>query len=221
MIQLPSLPDEVFAFQDLKEDFSYAWISPAQREAYLSAALGAGRSAAANWRGHALDEDLARAGVAVRCWPDAPSSDIHSQILWDGGTHQIDIFLPTARAVGEAMAGTSCPLTPEQVKDAFLAHEFYHYLEYSTGHWTDELCPPVSKRIFGIFRTPAPIRRMSEIAAFAFSREFCGLPVHPKLMDYVLLYQRRGLSESELLGRMERLAAEYYAACGRAEEGLL
>lgn len=218
MLHLEQIADEVFAFADLKEDFSYAYIPPAARKAYLTRALGAGRQAAAQWAGRDLTAALTAAGAVIRRHSEAPAGDLHAQITWDGGTRLLELYPATARAVSEAMAETPWPLTPEQAEQLFLAHEFYHYLEYSSGHLTDEQCPPVQKRILGLFPVSAQIRRTSEIAAFAFSKAYCAWPVHPKAMDYVLANRRAGGSPDDLSDWFDRLQADYRTACGPEKE---
>ena len=212
-MELAQIPDEVFAYCDLKEDLSFACIPPQARKSYIETALQAGRQAAEKYAGQSLLSVLQHNGVTVRRFEDAPGGDLHAQICYDDKMRQIDLFLPMTRKLSEAMAKTPYPVTAEQVEEMFLAHEFYHYLEYAQGQGTEALCPPVKKKMLGLFSVQSRVIRMREIAAFVFSKQICRAAVHPKAMDYALLCDRRGQPYSELCAWVGRLQAEYEAAC--------
>ncbi|MEG0996185.1 MAG: hypothetical protein RSH26_04430, partial [Clostridia bacterium] len=123
--------------------------------------------------------------------------ELHSQICYDGKIKQIDIFTATAGHIAAAMDKTPYPISQEDVERLFLAHEFYHWLEYSTGNTTDMQCEPVHAKLLGFFARDYRIRRTSEIAAFEFAKVWCCVPIHPKAMDYVLAYDRQNKPFSE------------------------
>jgi hypothetical protein len=211
-----ALPDEVFAFSDLKEDFVYKKIPPDRRGYYIAAALQLGRQAAEDYRGQDLKALLQADGVTLRRVEDPSPTGLHAQIWYDGPHRQVDVFAHTAKKLSEALEGTSLPLTADQVEELFLAHEFYHWIEYSTGVPTESRCDPVEHKALGLFRQTSQVRRTGEIAAFAFAKAWCGLPLHPKALDYWLLYEDQ--EGDQLEKAMEGLKQNYQRSCVDTQE---
>ena len=207
------LPDEVFAFSDLKEDTAYRRIPRQKRRYYLQEPIRLGGQAAIQYRGRDLERILRDSGVSVQTLHDGPPGYLHAQILYDGDRREVQIYTAVARRLSEVMAETPFPFTPEQLQKLFLAHEFYHWLEYSSQTSTDSRCEPVEVRLLGLFRSRVRIRRTSEIAAFQFAKEFCQLSIHPKIMDYVLLYRERGAAFAEIDRELSALRSKYEEEC--------
>ena len=86
-----------------------------------------------------------------------------------------------------------------------LAHELYHVLELKRTELTAaELRVPVFK--FGSYIRRKTVRAVSEIAAMSFAKELTGVPIHPQLLDILLLYARDDPNaESTALQVLERL----------------
>lgn len=211
--ELPALSDGACAFSDLREDFVYARIPRARRGYYIQRGLALGREAAAQYRGRDLTALLREDGVALNRVEEPSPWGLHAQICYDKADRQIDIFADTARALSQALEGTGLEQGPEALERLFLAHEFYHWLEYSAGMLASEQCGPVEWRVLGLIPRRARVRRVDEIAAFAFAKELCGLPVHPKAMDYILLYRRQGVGPEQIAGRLQALEDEYRREC--------
>ena len=210
---LEHMADEVFAYDDLKEDFAYGHIPPEKRQYYIAQGLAAGRAAAVQYEGCDLAALLAADGVTL-CRVTAPSRiGLHAQICYTGDKKQIDLCAATAKELSEVMADTPYPVSQTQVEQLFLAHEFYHWLEYSAGVATDEKVEPARFRLFGLFERKMAVRRTGEIAAFAFAKQWCKLPVHPKAMDYLLLCQKQGKTQAQAEEQFHRMEQEYQAAC--------
>lgn len=207
------LPDAVFAFRDLKEDPAYRRIPRQKRRYYLEEPIRLGCQAAASYIGRDLEPILRDNGVSVQTLPDEPPGYLHAQILFDGNRKEIQIFTAVAQRLSEVMAETPFALTPEQLQRLFLAHEFYHWLEYASQTSTEARCEPVEVKLLGLFPRRIRVRRTCEIAAFQFSKEFCQLPIHPKVMDYVLLYRDSGASFAEINRKLSALRFEYEEEC--------
>lgn len=210
---LPAPSDEACAFTDLREDFVYARIPRGRRGYYLARGLALGREAAAQYAQQDLRALLQRDGVVLNRITQPSPWGMHAQICYDKKTRQVDIFADTARAMAEALDGTGLELGAEQLEELFLAHEFYHWLEYSSGLLASEKCEPVEWRVLGPLRRRAGVRRVDEIAAFAFAKELCGLPVHPKALDYVFLYRRQGKSTEQIAPLLAQIEEEYRQEC--------
>ena len=130
---LPAPSDEACAFTDLREDFVYARIPRGRRGYYLERGLALGRGAAAEYMQRDLRAILQQDGVVLNRITQPSPWGMHAQICYDKKTRQVDIFADTARAMAEALDGTGLELGAEQLVELFLAHEFYHWLEYSSG----------------------------------------------------------------------------------------
>lgn len=211
--RFPDIPDAVFAFSDLREDFVYRHIPPRQRQEYLEGAMQIGAQQAAAYAGKDLSQIMAADGVQIRRFPEVSKVGIRSQICYDGKNRYVDIFTETAAQISAALAVTDCPLTQSQVEDLFLAHEFYHWLEYSSGIPTSQLCGPFRGKIFGLFPRTYQVRRTSEIAAFLFAKKWCGLPIHPKAIDYYLMSQAAADGATRAYAELEVLTEQYRSAC--------
>lgn len=210
MLELERIPDEVFAFDELREDPVYGAIPRAQRAGYIRLGLEAGRTAAAEYAGRDLAALLQKDGVEIRRVDTPSPSCLHAQICYDTGCRQVDLFTDTARRLSRAAEAAGCTASPEQIERLFLAHEFYHWLEYAGRIRPVEESLPLQTRLLGLIPHVRLVRRTGEIAAFAFAKEFCGLPVHPKGLDYLLLGEIQG--EDPAL-RLAQLQQEYQEAC--------
>lgn len=70
----------------------------------------------------------------------------------------------------------------EWLKNLHIAHEFYHFLEFSQDQRTGELLKPVERK--GMFRTQKVcLQSVSEIAAHSFAKEYMGADINPKYFD--------------------------------------
>ena len=210
---LPALSDKACAYSDLKEDFVYARIPRERRKYYIDRGLALGLEAAERYAGRDMEALLVQDGVAVRR-VEAPSPiGLHAQICYDGKNRQVDLFPATARELSQALDGTGLALPPEELERVFLAHEFYHWLEYSAGVLASAKCEPIERKALGLFPHRSQVRRVDEIAAFAFAKEYCRLPVHPKAMDYLLLYRKKGEDLEKIGKRLQALEDEYRREC--------
>lgn len=211
--KLPAPSDGACAYSDLREDFVYARIPRGRRAYYIGRGLALGREAAEQYAGRDMEALLAGDGVAVRRVEGPSPIGLHAQICYDGKNRQVDLFPATARELSQALDGTGLALSPEELERVFLAHEFYHWLEYSAGAPACAKCDPIEHKTLGLFPHRSRVRRVDEIAAFAFTKEFCRLPVHPKAMDYLLLYRRKGEDLPRIGARLQALEDEYRREC--------
>ena len=207
------ISDEAFAFSDLRVDFVYNRIPRDRRQYYIAEGLRIGAETARKYRGRDIRELLCNDGVAIRTIDTPSPSGMHAQIYYDGGERRIEIFTETAKRFADALADVPIPLSQEQAQEIFLAHEFYHWLEYSKGRGTEMLCAPVERKLLGLIPQRLRVHRVCEIAAFQFCKEYCGLPVHPKAVDYLLLYQADGADHEAIRSAFLTLEQGYRREC--------
>lgn len=211
--RFPAIPDAVFAFSDLREDFVYRHIPPRQRQEYLESAMQIGEQQAAAYAGKDLSQIMEADGVQIRRFPEVSKVGLRSQICYDGKYKYVDIFTETAAQISSALAITDCPLTQGQVEALFLAHEFYHWLEYSSSIPTSQLCGSFRGKVFGLLPRTYQVRRTSEIAAFLFAKKWCGLPIHPKAIDYYLIAHASADGATRAYAELETLTEQYCSTC--------
>lgn len=210
MRELERIPDEVFAFDDLREDPVYKAIPRSERMAYIRLGLETGRAAAEEYAGRDLAALLRADGVTIHRVEEPSPSCLHAQITYDGGCRQVDLFADTARRLSRVLEAAGFPVSPEQIEQLFLAHEFYHWLEYAGRIRPVEESRPLHTCLLGLIPCTRLVRRTGEIAAFAFAKQVCGLPVHPKAMDYLLLGEMQGEDPAIRLAQLEQA---YREAC--------
>jgi hypothetical protein len=76
-----------------------------------------------------------------------------------------------------------------------LAHEYFHYLEFTSGQSVSERLESVETfRLFGLSRK-AKINKCSEVAAHAFAKTSLGLPWLPNGYDYIYLVETGKMKE--------------------------
>lgn len=213
MEQLVLRPDAMWAYFDLKEDFIYKKIPRQKRQYYVEAGVKAGQDQAKKYQGKDIRSLLEADDVEIRHFSDQMPIHLHSQICYDGKRKQIDIFTETAKALAGAMETTPYPISREEMEWLFLVHEFYHWLEYSGRVSTEQICEPVEIRTFGMFYRKAQVRRISEIAAFFFVKQWCHLKIHPKMMDYIFVYRQMGKNMEEIDQIFEKMEQEYKQEC--------
>lgn len=209
-MELERIPDEVFAFDDLREDPVYRAIPRSERLAYIRIGLEAGRSAAKVYAGRDLAALLRADGVTIRQVKEPSPAGLHAQITYDGRCRKVDLFADTAKQLSRVLAAAGWQIPSEQVEQLFLAHEFYHWLEYTGCIHPVEERLPLHTRVLGLIPCARRVRRTGEIAAFAFAKRVCGWPVHPKGMDYLLLGEWHGEDPTVRLAQLEQA---YGAAC--------
>lgn len=101
----------------------------------------------------------------------------------------------------------------ERLVDIHLAHEFFHYVEYRAGQFTNDMLEPVE--VFRLGRRlvkRSSVVQCSEIAAHAFCKEMMGLPFLPNVLDYAFLIQTGSLSEEAFYREVEAWKSGHAAA---------
>lgn len=184
--------DLPLGLMELRRDPMYSRIPEERRVQYAERSLSDGREAAGDTERLAIGELLERAGIAVRI-EDASGgmfgSALRAQIDWTGKVPRIAVYRESMRQLAEAASafpGTFGELTAEAAADIHLAHEYYHWLEYTRGVFTAERLDPVEIR-FGPWKRKASVRQCGEIAAHAFAKKLLNLPHLPNLLDYLYL----------------------------------
>ncbi|MBP1040284.1 hypothetical protein I6N95_04580 [Vagococcus sp. BWB3-3] len=81
-------------------------------------------------------------------------------------------------------------LSNSQALEIHLAHEFFHFLEFSSGATVSEKLGKMRIPLFFNFYREVDVTACSEIAAHAFAKQFCQLEVLPNYYDLHYLNQK-------------------------------
>lgn len=208
------LGDGALALAELERDPVFHKIDPGKYGYYLTRSLAMGREAAERLRGQDIRVLLEQAGVHFQLAASAGTGTfkvaLRAQLDWGGKVPQITVFRESLRqlqAAAAATVGALGPVTFDGIVDIHLAHEYYHFLEYRSGRFTNELLDPVEALRIGPFRRKATVLQTSEIAAHAFCKELLGLPFLPSLLDHIYLMQTGEIKMEQFVENVKKWKA--------------
>ncbi|SEW26450.1 hypothetical protein [[Clostridium] fimetarium] len=213
MNNLEDISDELMGYSELKQDIIFQYISKADKKSYIQNSINIGKSAVLLYNERKLYQILQENGVVVVMHNDCESEYIHSQIYYDDNIKKIDIYLKSLRKIQEAMKWIQYDISMKELVEIHLAHEFYHFHEFSNNCRTEEMLKPVKYRIFGVMNRKSNVHRTSEIAAHIFAKYSCDFNIHPKVMDYVLMEYQEKRNQSAIFDRMDLMQCELDAVC--------
>lgn len=189
------LDDDILALAELERDPVFHKLDSGRYGYYLEQSLGAGRRAARPLQGQDIRVLLEEAGIEFRLAESAGTGTmkvaLRAQLDWSGKVPHITVYRESLRQlqIAAETRGALGPVTFDRIVDIHLAHEYYHWLEYRSGQFTNELLEPIECFRIGPFRRKATVLQTSEIAAHAFCKEMLGLPYLPSLLDHMYLIQ--------------------------------
>lgn len=85
-------------------------------------------------------------------------------------------------------------ITYEDIVRIHLAHELFHFYEYSDKQPTNEKLKPIVRLQLGPLKLHSSVMSTSEIAAHAFAKELLNLNYLPNVYDYILLIYQKELT---------------------------
>ncbi|GAB6991782.1 hypothetical protein [Paenibacillus pini] len=197
---IASLSDEMLAYAELTQDPLFHKIPKDQISYYVESSLDQGRQMGAHYAGISVRECCKREGLAFEI--TSKSGTFHqvsfrAQIDFAKKPPEIVIYsssLVEMQQALETLLGREESPDIDELIDIHLAHEFFHYLEYKSGHFTNELLKPIDVFKLGFYTKRSSVVKSSEIAAHAFCKEMMGLPYLPNLLDYVYLIENKQMS---------------------------
>ncbi len=93
----------------------------------------------------------------------------------------------------------------DYIKDIHIAHELYHFLEFTSGEYTQDALPGVTYFKIGGFERKSGVAKASEAAAHIFCMKITGMPFHPKLLDYLCMLDAGEVSYEKLIEFLEAI----------------
>lgn len=210
--EVQSVSDETMACAELEQDPLFHKIPAEQIPYYVSTSLARGRETAFSYIGRDIRELCQEEGLHYEI--TSRSGTFHkvqfrAQIDFAKNPPEIIVYAESLagmkqsyqEVVGSDAEGTEL----DRLIDIHLAHEFYHYLEYKSGKFTNEELEPIEVFRLGRWMTKrSSVVKTSEIAAHAFCKELMGLPCLPNVLDYVYLMQNKTLSKAQFTAQVNR-----------------
>ncbi len=195
------LTDTVLAALELEQDLLYGKIPEEKRGEYIEASLRIGREKASRYAGKDLVSLYQEQGIAIVYHKETKSTMgvmLRGQAVMSAREKRVELYRSSIESLAaNSSLGEKEGLSYEQALRIHLAHEFFHYLEFSEGKTVAEELPPVLlSRLFGRKRF-GHISRCSEIAAHAFAKAFLDLPCLPNAYDYFYLIRTGKMKEEE------------------------
>lgn len=184
--ELACLPEEIWAYMELKEDPIFSHIDSRRYCYYVREGIRAGKESGTKWSLESIRKELQNKHVEVCFLEEKPPFAVHSQIIAEKGAYRIDVFLPVLREILPLIKEYEAGISMEDLKNIHLAHEFYHYLEYEAGESVSDRCDKVSYRTLRVFPRMAAVTRLREIGAHSFAKTVCGFSWSPQFLDYLL-----------------------------------
>lgn len=192
----------VLAWLDLRNDAVFNKIPPAKYRYYLDNALSAGERAADEFQDcyirdlyqqHDIDIQLKQGNgifftVQFRAqFEFSEKKDIRRVILYQESLENLQASI--------VQAGVDVSL--DTIMDIHLAHEFFHFLEYSRYQPVSATLEKVCNLSFGSFRHYSTVATTSEIAAHRFCQQLIKLPHYPTYYDFIWLVNSGKQTEQE------------------------
>lgn len=204
-----SLSDEMLACAELEQDPLFHKIPRDKIPYYVKESLDKGKQIGAAFAGTSVRALCQREGLKYEI--TGKSGKFHqvsfrAQIDFAKVPPETTVYsssLSEMQQALEALMGHQQSPDMEQLIDIHLAHEFYHYLEYKSGRFTNELLEPIDVLKLGFYTKRSSVVKCSEIAAHAFCKEITGLTYLPNLLDYVYLIENKTMSIEQFKHKMQ------------------
>lgn len=218
-VQHLGLTDEVLAHAELTKDPLYRKIPRDRLAYYVDRSLHRGREVAQASRGMSIRELYRSEGLRYEITDRSGTFhqlSLRAQIDFNKTPPEVVIYAASLRGMADAYRAIMSPGEQaqrpssrqddelERLVDIHLAHEFFHYLEYRAGQFTNDMLEPVE--VFRLGRRlvkRSSVVQCSEIAAHAFCKEMMDLPFLPNVLDYAFLLQTGSLSEEAFCREVE------------------
>ncbi|HOT78173.1 MAG TPA: hypothetical protein PK467_20460 [Candidatus Wallbacteria bacterium] len=101
--------------------------------------------------------------------------------------------------------GLECIASFDYIKDMHIAHELYHFIEFSSGEYIQDELAGVTYFKIGGFEKKTGVAKASEAAAHIFCMKIMDAPFHPKLLDYLCMLDAGEISYEKLIGFLESI----------------
>lgn len=206
MYDLDKITEEQYAVLELMNDPLGDCIPKEKYRDYARRAIAFGQEAYEQYQFDNLVEILTDAGVEIvqdeRDFAyHGLTYEIWAQIIYGEKIKKIELFMPELRRKCQILKKSGIDVEEKWLIHLHIAHEFYHFLEYTSFGTAGMRLAPVRKKI--LFRTvQKPITSVSEIAAHSFAGRYMRSDILPQMTDYMVMLSEGILSEEALQKRL-------------------
>lgn len=189
--------DEFLAFLELKQDLLYHKIPQEKIPYFVREALAAGRQKAKEQSNRDIFALYRQAKIAIQEEDhDGVYFKVEMRAQYESdrkGNHRVFLYLASLNKLASDNG-----ITVKKMKEIILTHEYFHYLEdQEKFDVAEHLASIETMKVLGVSRK-AKIRRASEIAANAFTKEFLQLAYLPSYYDYHYLLSNQEITMADL-----------------------
>lgn len=200
---LKQYDDKVFSYIELNNDPMSSYIEKEKVADYLSFSMDYGKKRADTYNISMIMDELKKNNVPINMKSCTGFNQIRSQIYYSKKEQYIDVFKDSLLGLQCLLDGSDFFMSLKELNILHIAHEFYHYLEYSSGIFVNDMCKSVNYKFLGVFPQKATIMRTREIAAHMFAKNLCGLTFHPMALDFYVLMQENNASREWCFQQLE------------------
>lgn len=206
--------DRILAVMEIQRDLLFNRIPTGNVKNYVDTSLSIGREQAACFSGISINDlcNILNIHVEVSKYTQGfPGITFRAKIEYDKNGALIIVF---SGAISDLIDSVNPFLQPndrlsfEKASDILIAHELFHYLEFTKigeiSNYTEKVDIP---KLFGRPRQ-ARIMRCSEVGAHSFAKELSGIPFLPNLLDYLYFVSTRKWTEKQLTTKLEIAASK-------------
>lgn len=197
------IKDEVLALCELSNDLLYHKIPEEKLLYYIRESLREGKEAAMIYQGLDIQELCKENKIEIAYIKESKKSygvSFRAQTEMDNKHCKIWIFEGSIRELSKNSSSNGRKgITYEEALNIHLAHEFFHYLEYSKEGFIADKLEPILRINLPFLKKKAQLLKCSEIAAHAFAKELLGLSELPNIYDYLYLIHTGQMKENEFL----------------------
>jgi len=206
------IKDEVLALCELTNDLLYHKIPKEKLIYYIEESLKIGRLVAKSYKGKEIQKLYEEHKIEVEYIKESQKKygvSFRAQVEMDKKHTKVILYEGSIRELTQNSGyEVRKPISYEKALSIHLAHEFFHYLEYSKEEFVSDKLEAVEMMKLPFFTRKAQINRCSEIAAHAFAKELLCLQELPNIYDYYYLINSGKMKKSdfdEMITRFEVL----------------
>lgn len=197
------IKDEVLALCELSNDLLYHKIPKNKILYYIHESLCIGRKSAEQYKGKDVFSLCKRNCIEIEYIKESKETygvTFRAQVEMDKNHTKIWIYEGSLRELSNHSGFDGrTPISYEGAVAVHLAHEFFHYLEYTQENFVSDQLDEIYRIRLPFFEKKSHVRRCSEIAAHCFTKEILGLQELPNVYDYFYLIN---------VGKMEKESFE-------------
>ncbi|MDY5232952.1 MAG: hypothetical protein SPH17_05030 [Faecalicoccus sp.] len=189
--------DDFLGYLQLKQDLLFNKIPKKKILYYIQESLDEGKKRAAEFKNMSIKDIIAQLNIDVHYTEengDFFKVKFRAQSSIDReGKIKILLYKPSVQELAQANA-----VSFEEMWEIILAHECFHFLEFSSKEIVSEKLDSISTIKILNYTREAKIQSASEIAANGFAKELLHLTYLPNYYDYVFMLKEGSITYSDI-----------------------